>query len=88
VEWITEVVEWKFLKVYYQYLHLNISQLAYLHILKSFTPHYRPNLFQVTFVIYLIKSTLNTVPTYPFLENFPEQLHGEYSQNKLSTQQK
>ena len=31
--WNTGMVEWKFLKVYYEFLHLNIPQLAYFHIL-------------------------------------------------------
>jgi len=33
VEWTTGMVEWKFLKVYYEFFHLNIPQLAYFHIL-------------------------------------------------------
>ena len=31
--WNTGMVEWKVLKVYYEFLHLNIPQLAYFHIL-------------------------------------------------------
>ena len=33
MEWTTGMVEWKFLKVYYEFLHLNIPQLAHFHIL-------------------------------------------------------
>ena len=56
-------------KVYYEFLHLNIPQLAYLDILSILHLIIRPNLIQVTCVIYL-KSALSTMPTYLSLENF------------------
>ena len=64
MEWTTGMVEWKFLKVYYEFLHLNIPQLAYFHILS---------------ILYLITDQNNPIYACPrILEHIRLSLNGKH----------